>query len=151
MAYNKLGLTTQIPNEVTILGSKYNRKVKLGNLLVHYQKNDKASNYRGRGEVYLLQILDAIKDIKRIPGANVNDSLRGLIHLIKNMNESEQERLVKYSKDYRPMVRALLGAIMEQIGNTSFGKLKKSLNGLTSYKIGIDASILPNKDKWRIR
>ncbi|MFW5887894.1 MAG: DUF6088 family protein [Bacteriovoracia bacterium] len=148
VAYNKLGLTTQVPNEVTIIGKKYNRKTKIGKLSIRYQKREGSFNNKSRK---YLQILDAIKDIKRIPGAGINETLRGLIRLIGEMSETEQERLVKYGIDYKPMVRALLGAIMEKIGNTLFESLQRTLNPLTSYNVGIDEKILPNKDRWRIR
>ena len=35
-AYNRLGLTTQVPNEVTIVGTRYSRKTQVGKLKVKY-------------------------------------------------------------------------------------------------------------------
>lgn len=148
VAYNKLGLTTQIPNEVTIIGKKYNRKTKIGKLSVRYQKREGSFNNKSRK---YLQILDAIKDIKRIPGTGIDEVLRGLIRLIGDMSETEQERLVEYGMDCKPMVRALLGAIMEKIGNILFKNLQRTLNPLTSYNIGISNEILPNMTGWRIK
>lgn len=147
VAYNKLGLTTQVPNEVIIIGKKYNRTTKVGNLSVKYQKREGSFNNKN---IKYLQILDAIKDIKKIAGSNVNQSLEKIISIIKNMDASEQERLAKYAENYKPMVRAVLGAILEQLGNPLFQNLKQTLNPLTKYNIGIEASSLPNIESWRI-
>lgn len=148
VVYNKLGLTTQVSNEITIVGKKYNRKTKIGKLSIRYQKRE--GNFNNKNRKYF-QILDAVRDIKKISGTNINESLRGIIRIIENMNEIEQERLVRCVMGYRPMVRSLLGAIMEKIGNNLFNDLQKTLNPLTSYNINIDEIILPNKSKWKIK
>lgn len=148
-AYNELGLSTQVPNEIIIIGSKYNRKMKIRNLSVRYQKRDiKLSNKK---DSKYLQILDAIKDIKKIQGVGVNQSLKGLISLIENLNMAQQKLLISYALSYKPAVRALLGAILEKIKSKIFIDLEKTLNPLTSYNIGLDENVLPNKDRWRIK
>ena len=58
------------------------------------------------------------------------------------MDASEQERLAKYAENYKPMVRAVLGAILEQLGNPLFQNLKQTLNPLTKYNLGIETSSL---------
>jgi len=147
-AYNKLGLTNQISNKVIIIGKKYNRTTKVGNLRIKYQKRD--GRFNNKNKKYF-QILDAIKDIKKIAGSNVNQSLEKLLSLIKNMEANEQNRLLKYAETYKPMVRAVLGAILEQLGNPLSQNLKQTLNPLTKYDLGIDTSSLPNKESWRIK
>ncbi len=146
-AYNKLGITTQVPNEIIIIGKKYNRTTKVGNLVVKYKKREGSFNNKN---IKYLQILDAIKDIKKIAGSNVNQSLEKIISIIKNMDKNDQGRLVKYAESYKPMVRAVLGAILEQLGNPIYRNLKQTLNPLTQYNIGIKTSSLPNIENWRI-
>jgi hypothetical protein len=52
---------------------------------------------------------------------------------------------------YPPRVKALLGAILENIGaNVEIIELKKNLNLLTKYKVGIKPEILPTIKKWNI-
>ncbi len=147
-AYNRLGLTTQVPNEIVIVGKKYNRKSKVGNLKVRYQKRE--GDFPMEDGRYL-QILDALKDIKKIPGTSITDALEKLISIIGKMNKKEQQKIIEYGLNYKPAVRALLGAILEDIGNSGFKLLKQSLNPLTSYNIGITGKILPYKDRWSIR
>ena len=62
-AYNKLGLTTQVANEITIVGSKYNRKAIVGKIKVKYIKGKAPVN---KQNILLLQILDAVNDVKKI-------------------------------------------------------------------------------------
>ncbi|MCK5882273.1 MAG: hypothetical protein KAG61_01185 [Bacteriovoracaceae bacterium] len=147
-AYNRLGITTQVPNEIIIVGKKYNRKSKIGNLKVRYQKRE--GDFPIEDGLYL-QILDALKDIKKIPGTSILDALKRLISIISKMNREDQRKIIKYGLNYKPAVRALLGAILEDIGNSRFKVLKQSLNPLTSYNIGISDKILPNKNRWSIR
>jgi len=145
--YNELGLTDQIANEIVIIGKRYNCKKKIGNLSVKYQKREGRFNQKNRK---YLQILDAIKDIKKIPGVNVNEALEKLIKIIKDMSNTEQIRLAKYGEEYKPMVRALLGAILEELEIPCSEELKRTLNQLTKYKIGIKANLLSNLSEWRI-
>jgi len=46
-------------------------------------------------------------------------------------------------------VRALLGAMLEYIGRPT-AIVRKSLNGVSSYKLPISESVLPNKSNWNI-
>ena len=147
--YNGLGLSTQVANEVIIVGGKYNRKTQVGKLKIRYRKKD--GNFNKRNIKYF-QILDAIKDVKRIPGTSINEAIRMLTTMVDEMENEDQKKLVNYALDYRPMVRALLGAILENNGNVLFNDLKKTLNPLTSYNVRItDDSIIPNRENWRIK
>lgn len=146
-AYNRLGLTTQVPNEIVILGNKYNRKRKLSGLNIRYQKS--FSSIRAESE-NLYQIVDALKNLKRIPDANVNQSLRILIQSIASLNKNEQIKLIQIGFKSKPVVRALLGAIFEKQFPEFSEKLRKSLNPLTTYKLGTDTDTLPNNKEWKI-
>ena len=68
------------------------------------------------------------------------------------MSTEERNNLYKLSFDYNPATRALLGAILELIEGSEYTKkLRKTLNNITSYKIGINPEIIPNKKKWNIQ
>jgi hypothetical protein len=57
----------------------------------------------------------------------------------------------KLALDYNPATRALLGAIVEQnFSSVPIASLKKSLNPLSKYKLGITDKVLPNKLNWFI-
>jgi len=53
---------------------------------------------------------------------------------------------------YQPSCRALLGAILSDIGRDEIaGKLNKSLNPLTSYTISGIPDVLLSSSRWNIK
>lgn len=147
-ALNRLGVTSQVPAQVTIRGARSTRKLKIGNLTL---------NLVGRGNLdanylqsTLTDVLEAIRLIKKTPDGDLGMTLRKVGQSIKSMSADSLEQLVKLAKNERPYVRALLGALMEQDGKLGYQELKSGLNPLTKYKIGVDKKLLPNKESWGI-
>ena len=59
--------------------------------------------------------------------------------------------MLKLVKKYPPRVKAILGAILKEMGRWEEAYLlKEMLNPLTTYKIGISVNTLSNKDEWKI-
>lgn len=148
-ALNRLGVTTQVSNEVVIRGAKSTRKVEVGNLTIQFLKqgNSQAS-YK---DAKLTDILEGVRLIKRTPDGDLNLSIERISSSLSKLQPIEKDRLIDLSLNERPYVRALLGAIIEQrqIGDTKI--LQNSLNSVTSYNLGIPKKLLPNKDRWRIK
>ena len=94
----------------------------------------------------------AIKDIKKIPDCSVKQAYRRLSSILKAFNEQQTKALIQYALLYPPRVRALVGAILEQIGSDHKGlaKLKDSLNPLSTFTLGLSEEELPIKSKWYI-
>jgi hypothetical protein len=147
-AYNALGLTTQIPNEVTIVGRKYSRKAQIGKLKVKYVKGKAPVT---KATVFLLQILDALNDIKKIPDTNINDSMKKLKEIILTLQITQKKNLIKLSQYYRPSVQALAGAVLEEDGLKEAMSLKEKLNPLTKFKLNISKEILPLQESWNLK
>lgn len=147
--FRKLGLTTQVANEITIASNKQYKKVKLDNLNIKFvPKRIDAKD----DEVYLVQILDALKDIKKIPATTPSEVIKYLKELIKKETIENQQKLTKFALKYTPRTRALLGAIFKDIGNkNSAYELKSTLNPLTSFKIDISDEVLKEKGYWNIK
>ena len=96
-AFNILGLTTQISNTIQI-GTNIDRKPKKRgryNIRFIRQKNTII-----RDNVDLLQILDAIRFIKRIPDSDVSKSCLRLISIIKMLPRENLDQLIKYALKY---------------------------------------------------
>lgn len=147
--YNKLGLTTQIAFTIKIAsrGKKFsiNREsLKLITVKSYAEITEK--NYETLG------LLDAFKDIKKIPDCSVNQATKRLSAIINQLDKKQKELLIKYALKYPPRVRALLGATLQKNGynDTELEKLQNSLNPLTKIKLGITQNILPNKQNWNI-
>jgi hypothetical protein len=146
--YNDLKLTTQVPFIITIASRIKRISIDRGTLKTKAVKSYadvNESNYK------LLGILDAIKDIKKIPDSSVNNSVVRLSYIVREHNDSQLTKLANLALFYPPRVKALLGAILENIGaNVEIIELKKNLNLLTKYKVGIKPEILPTIKKWNI-
>ncbi len=99
----------------------------------------------------LLQLLDALKDIKKIGDADVNESLVRLIEVLKKLSSTQLEQLVVLAGSYNAATRALLGAVFEAyLPEVDTNSLKKSINVFTRYEIGVSKDILPNPSNWYI-
>ncbi len=144
--YNALGLTTQVASRITIVGNKYPRKTKIGNMKIRYVK---AKFPIIQEDVYLLQLLDAIKDIQKIMDTTVNESIEKIKAKIKKLDENQISKFIDYAaKYYRPYVRATLGAIMDEFNNPKAKLLRETLTPLTVFKIGFSDKVLPKKNNW---
>ena len=147
--FNRLNLTTQVPKGINLAGKVKRPVSKIGNMEVRWVKSYVDVTNRN---YFLLEILDALKDFKKIPDLNKQSAIKRIKALITDLKEQDQKRLVKYAQDYPPRARALLGALLESINrNEDLNRLKKSINTLTTFKIGITVEILPNSKDWFIK
>ena len=146
--FNKLGLTTQISNTIQIGRNETRPALIRGMYKISFvkQKNTITEN-----NIPLLQILDAIRFIRKVPDTTINNSCQRLLTIVNNLDENQQLQIVRLAKKYPPFVRALLGAILESlIGEKVVEPLAKSLNPITKYKIGVSSDCLPNINNWNI-
>ena len=148
--YNQLNLTTQNYFRTQIATNRSRKKIDISWL--------KTNSVKAYAEVTednypLLGILDALKDIKIISDASSNKAVTILIPKIKEFKKKDIESLIQYALLYPPRVRALLGAIIENVFNNEFNaeQLKKSLNPSTTFKLGIKNIDLPTIQNWNIK
>ena len=147
-SYNKLGLTTQIPNEITIVGKRYGRKTSIGKLKIKYVR--RRTPIRKKENIAILQILDAVNDLKRIPDTPTTEVLKILKKEIQSLPLSVKKEMINVSRYYRPFVMALIGEIFEEEGIKEVQKLRSLINPLTVFKVGIPEKILPLKKNWNL-
>lgn len=147
--YNRMGLTTQVPKVIKVASKVKRITTKIGNLQVKPVKSYIDVN---NSNFYLLEILDALKDFKKIPDLDKIAAIKILQKMINNLAENDQLNILKYALKYPPRATALLGAILDSsIKNINLEKLKSNLNPLTNYNIGINEEILPKAPKWNIK
>jgi hypothetical protein len=147
-SFRLLGLTTQVANLTTIATNQSARRVKVDNLNIKFVRTrvNAPKKY-----IKLLQILDALKDIKSIPDTTASEALLYLKDFISKLTQMEQKKLAIFVKEYTPRTKALLGAILKDLGLWEEAyKIKSGLNSLTKYKLGIKDNILKNKKEWSI-
>lgn len=146
--YPDLGLTTQRSNTIQIASNDIRPAFKRGKYRITYirQKNPITAEI-----IPLLQILDAIRYIKKIPDSSIPAACYRLKAIVKELSEKEQEKMVQLVGKYPPSTRALLGSILEAAGNWDFrNELKKNLNPITQYKYPEAHTALPTANDWNI-
>ncbi len=146
--YNQLGLTTQIPNVITIASSRVPSRIKVENVNIKFVPNIANSGVK---ETQILQILDALRDIKNIPDNSPNDVVLSIKKIVQKFDKEKINKMLELVNNYPPRVKAILGAILKEMGRWEEAyRLKEMLNPLTRYKIGISVNTLPNRDEWKI-
>lgn len=149
LLYNKMGLTTQIPKEISIASREKRIYITKGNIKANAVKSYVEvtdENYK------YLEFLDALKDWKKIPDLDKKSSIEILTNILKKFNKKQTEELLKIALSYPPRVRALLGALLEYSKKKiNLNCLEESLNPLSEYKLGVTKDFLPTIEKWNIK
>ncbi|TPE41064.1 DUF6088 family protein [Pontibacter mangrovi] len=146
--YNRMGLTTQVPQAIKVASKAKRVTTKIGKIQVKPVKSYVDVNNEN---YYLLEILDALKDFKTIPDLDRKSAIILLKNEVSKLTDNDRSKTVQYALQYPPRVQALLGAILEFSGERNSAEiLKNSLNPLTSYKLGIKEVILPTAPNWNI-
>lgn len=146
--YNSLGLTTQVSNVLEIARSTRLPEKDLLGYKIRFVV--KPFVFREK-DIPLLQLLDALRVIKKIPDASAEKAIPILVDKMKNLTIEELKQMAKLALDYNPGTRALLGALLEQLfPSIPVTALRKSLNSLSKYKLSIPETVLPNRSNWNI-
>ena len=144
-----MGLTTQIPKNIKIASRDKRITVSVGNI-----KGTPVKSYVDVTDknFYLLEILDALKDFKKIPDLDKDSAIKIISNRLNELNTNEIKQLIKCVLSYPPRVRGFLGALLEKIDFLiELIILKKSLNPLSEYNYGINKSLLSTAPNWNIK
>jgi hypothetical protein len=146
--YNQLGLTTQVSNTIQIGKNQVRPNFIRERYKIAFVKQ---KNRITKESIPMLQLLDAIRYIKKIPDATIEASCTRFLAIIKNFKDKEINNLVRLALNYPPATRALVGALLEQLqlGNTT-EPLYNSLNPITTYKLAGASKVLSTTDKWNM-
>ncbi len=149
LLYNKMGLTTQIPKEISIASNKKRIYISKGNIKAKAVK----SYVEVTNENYkLLEFLDALKDFKKIPDLDKKSAISIFSRKISELDNKQVKKLIEIALEYPPRVRAFLGALLENIDiNIDIKMLDDSLNPFSEYELGLTKDILPTVEKWNIK
>jgi len=138
--FGQLGLTTQISNiiEIGVKGKKNNTRRGMYSIRFVQQANQIT-----RSNIPLLQLLDSIKSIKRIPDSTPDSSYIRIKEIFRSLDEKRIDLIIKLAMKYTPMTRALTGAIIEDLyGEEKARALRDTLNPITVYKVGVTPKVL---------
>lgn len=147
--YNALGLTTQVSNTIQIGKNEVRSSMKRGKYSISFVKQ---KNTITRENTSLLQLLDVLRFIKKIPDSKIDLSCKVIQSLMSKLSAKELEVLVRLAFKYPPSTRALLGAILDSLGKVRLTvKLRKSLNPITIYKIPGVSGVFSSASEWSIK
>lgn len=147
--YNKLMLTTQVSNTIQIGKNQIRASFKRDFYTIAFVKQ---KNIITKENIPLLQILDAMRFIKKIPDCTTEEACKRFKYILKNLTESNTMAIVKLALKYPPMVRALLGALLESLKKGKMTEpLRKSLNPITVYKLSGVSKVVATAEKWNIQ
>lgn len=147
-AFQVLGLSTQISSVYTVGSNTYRRALKRGGYTIRFVLQP---NTITRANIPLLQILDAIRFIRQIPACTPEDACFILRGIVRNMQPNERKQLSTLALAYTDYVRAVVGAMLDEVGDTDTATLSRSLNVASTYKIGLSDDALPCRKKWRVQ
>jgi len=146
--YNQMGLTTQLSNTIQIGKNQLRPSFKRERYTIAFvlQKNSITKE-----NIPLLQLLDALRYIKKIPDTSIAASCKRLLALVEKLSEKDTSSLVRLALKYPPATRALLGAMLDALGReATTAPLFKSLNPITKYTLRGASKVLPTTSKWNL-
>jgi hypothetical protein len=145
--YNQLGLTTQVSNTIQIGKNEIRPSFKRDRYTIDFIKQ---KNNITKDKITLLQILDAIRYIKKIPDTTITNSCIRFIAILRQLKEKDLLLIMRLANKYPPATRALLGAMLDEIKSTKTETLFNTLNPITKYKLAGAFSVLSTAEKWNI-
>lgn len=147
--YNQLGLTTQVSNTIQIGKNEIRPSFQRERYTISFIRQ---KNTITKKNIPLLQILDAIRYIKKIPDTTNTAACKRFLSIIDSLEVKDINTLVRLTLKYPPAVRALTGALLEETGNINITEmLQKSLNPITTYKLSGVTNTISSAQNWNIK
>lgn len=146
--YNKLGLTTQVSNTIQIGKNEIRPKFKRERYTISFIRQ---KNTITKENIPFLQILDAVRYIKKIPDTSTDAACIRLFNIVKEFANKDISTLMRLAQKYPPATRALIGAILDEAGKQEMTELLyKSLNPISKYSFPRANKVLSLTEKWNI-
>ncbi|HRP92570.1 MAG TPA: DUF6088 family protein [Ignavibacteriaceae bacterium] len=146
--YNQLGLSTQVSNTIQIGKNEIRSSFKRKRFTISFIKQ---KNIITKENILLLQILDSIRLIKKIPDTTIESACKRFVAIIKDLSKKDKTTMIRLAQKYPPSTRALLGALLDLSGGAILAApLLNSLNPITNYKIPGASKVLQTAAKWNI-
>lgn len=147
-AANLLGFTTQNPARGELATSGFNlpRKLIGEGAVVHTRRPAAWARLSAKDAA----MLDFLRRAGRTSELSPSQTVAKALTLLQE--EGMYERLVRVAGTEPPRVRALLGALGEQLGTNekTLAKLRRSLNAFSRFDFGTLAE-LPNAHEWQAK
>ncbi|PKL78144.1 MAG: hypothetical protein CVV27_03865 [Candidatus Melainabacteria bacterium HGW-Melainabacteria-1] len=147
--YSRMGLTTQIAGEFVIATDRPREPIQIGPTKVRFIRSHVTEPV---DDVVLVQLLDAIWEIKQIPATTPAKAAGILLGQLRRLTNAQRQELARLALSYPPQARALTGLMLETLGEEASAKtLKASLNPLTTYQLTLNDAVFPTARSWRFQ
>ena len=123
--YNTLGLTTQVSSSIQIGKNEIRSSMKRGKYSISFVKQ---KNTITKENVPILQLLDVLRFIKKIPDSKIDQSCKVVQGLVANLSAKDLEVMTRLALKYPPSTRALLGALLTDLGKVEVVEKLRSRN-----------------------
>ncbi len=144
-----MGLTTQVPKGIRVASRDKRIITKVGSMQV---KPIKSYEDVTDDNYYLMELLDVIKDFKNIPDMDKKQAIRYMLKKFEELSGKETDKLLSIALKYPPRVRAMAGALLNELNpNKPVLELKNSINPLSIFEFGTGKDMLRFIDFWNIR
>lgn len=146
--YNALGLTTRVPATLTVATIRPRRRLP-ARLRAVVRPATKQSD-----DVLLLQWLKLLRNISHIPDARPDQVVARIAGELRGWPAARRRRrlTVLALRQAPPRAWALLGALLENLSDPAgAAQLRATLSPLTTYRLGLSTTTLPNRSAWSIR
>ena len=111
-----MGLTEQVATTITVATPKPVRRFRFKNLDIECVKAYSMAHLN-KNNIPYLRVLDAVKDIKHIPGSTEQDIYERIKNqYFKGFSMPELINVISLIKDYPPRVRKIVSDILGEIG-----------------------------------
>jgi hypothetical protein len=147
-AANLLGFTTQMPKQGEIATSALSlpRKLVGKDILIHTRRPEAWADLSQTDAA----LLDFLRHGAKFSELSQKETIRKLLGLLTD--QGRLSRLLKVAESEPPRVRAMLGAMGEQLGinRRTLQRLRASLNPFSRFDFGMLAT-LPNAGAWQAK
>jgi len=147
-AANLLGFTTQMPRqgEIATIALSLPRKLVGNDTVIHTRRPEAWADLTEKDAA----LLDILRHGAKFSELSKEDTIRKLLSLLST--QGRLSRLLKVADSEPPRVRAMLGALGEQLGTNrrTLQHLRASLNSLSRFDFGMLAA-LPNASNWQAK
>jgi len=157
-AFNQLGLTTQRSGALTRATRRSVPPTQVGKIRLYTTPRPIDAQRGIRPDERAA--LEALRQVTRIPDTRPSEVIARLGTLIRE-RELDYARLVRFARSEPPRVRALLGAlgeelrhrgVVQQVPLAAISELRESLNPLTTFVVrGVREALPHSAAAWRIR
>ena len=146
---NRFGLSTQVPKTITLATNRAAQTKDLGTIRIKLVPTRAPINNL---TVPLLEILDVLRNAKKVQDADVGKVLKVLAQRLTELAPNELRKIQRLALQYyRASTRALLGVLLTRTKAEIMPNLLSSINPSSRFTPGLDLDDWPEATAWNIR